>query len=70
LLTLFRPPLSVQRPLSHPTSSHWLLESGAEATAVQTLARLLIVAKTREASGLRRVHRRFQERTDLHEFNL
>jgi hypothetical protein len=37
-------------------------KSGAEVTAVQTLARLLIVTKTREASGLRRVYRRFQVR--------
>jgi hypothetical protein len=34
-------------------------ESGAEATAVQTLARGLGVLELREAFGLRRVHRRF-----------
>jgi hypothetical protein len=34
-------------------------QSGAEATALQTLARLLVVLEFREASGLRRVHRRF-----------
>ena len=34
-------------------------ESGAEATAVQTLTRLPGLTKPREASGLRRVHRRF-----------
>jgi hypothetical protein len=37
-------------------------KGGAEVTAVQTLAQLLIVTKTREASGLRRVYRRFQVR--------
>jgi hypothetical protein len=35
------------------------LKSGAKATAVQTLARLSGSPKFREASGLRRVHRRF-----------
>ena len=34
-------------------------ESGAKATAVQTLSRLPGVCELREASGLRRVHRRF-----------
>jgi hypothetical protein len=34
-------------------------KSGAEATAVQTLARLSSGSQLREASGLRRVHRRF-----------
>jgi hypothetical protein len=34
-------------------------ESGAEATAVQTLSRILDALDPREASGLRRVHRRF-----------
>ena len=41
------------------------LKSGAEVTAASRkagLARLLIVTKTREASGLRRVYRRFQVR--------
>jgi len=33
-------------------------ESGAEAAAVQTLARHLIACKLREAFGLRRVYRR------------
>jgi hypothetical protein len=34
-------------------------QSGAKATAVQALARLLVGFQLREASGLRRVHRRF-----------
>jgi hypothetical protein len=34
-------------------------ESGAKATAVQTLSRMLDTLEPREASGLRRVHRRF-----------
>jgi hypothetical protein len=46
----------IRPPLTFP-------KSGAEVTAVSRiagLARLLIVTKTREASGLRRVYRRFQ----------
>jgi hypothetical protein len=38
------------------------VESGAEATAIQTLARLSNGSSPREASGLRRVHRRFEGR--------
>ena len=34
-------------------------ESGAEATALQTLARLPDITELREASGLRRVYRRY-----------
>ena len=34
-------------------------KSGAKATAVQTLSRMLDALEMREASGLRRVHRRF-----------
>jgi hypothetical protein len=34
-------------------------ESGAKATAVQTLSRVLDALEPRKASGLRRVHRRF-----------
>jgi hypothetical protein len=34
-------------------------ESGAKATAVQTLSRRLDALEPREAFGLRRVHRRF-----------
>jgi uncharacterized protein (DUF433 family) len=44
-------------------------KSGAEVTAVSRnagLARLLIVTKAREASGLRRVYRRFQVRHGSH----
>ena len=41
-------------------TSRWpRAEGGAEATAVQTLPRLPDTRKPREASGLRRVHRRF-----------
>jgi hypothetical protein len=46
-----------------PTNSSTLRESGAKATALQTLSRLPSVHKPREASGLRRVYRRsFPER--------
>ena len=37
----------------------WTPKSGAEATAVQTLARLSVAIAPREASGVRRVYRRF-----------
>ena len=37
-------------------------DSGAEATALQTLVRLPSVSRPREASGVRRVHRRFRPR--------
>ena len=40
-------------------------ESGAKATAVQTLTRLPDVLEPREASGLRRVHRRFSRSAGL-----
>jgi hypothetical protein len=43
-------------------------KSGAEVTvSVQTLMRLFVVTKLREASGLRRVYRRFQVRHRLHD---
>ncbi len=45
------------RPSSPPHEP--VTKSGAEATAVQTLSRLPIVLELREASGVRRVHRRF-----------
>jgi hypothetical protein len=51
----FFPPSSNFR--RHPLSVR--PESGAKATAVQTLARPPGSFKLREASGLRRVHRRF-----------
>lgn len=35
-------------------------KSGAEAAAVQTLARWSVIPRSREAFGLRRVHRRFR----------
>jgi len=41
------------------TSRSARAESGAKATAVQTLSRMLDALELREASGLRRVHRRF-----------
>lgn len=44
---------------------HRAPESGAEATAVQTLRRRPCVREPCEASGLRRVHRRFSDEDDL-----
>jgi hypothetical protein len=44
---------------SSPSRSRTPSYSGAKATAVQTLSRLPNATKPREASGLRRVHRRF-----------
>jgi hypothetical protein len=41
------------------TSRSARAESGAKATAVQTLSRMLGALEPREMSGRRRVHRRF-----------
>jgi hypothetical protein len=52
-----RPWLSRMVLAEHSLSSQG--QSGAKATALQTLARLLVGFRFREASGVRRVHRRF-----------
>jgi len=58
-LGLRRPSAAFACAVCQPTNEVFrLLQSGAEATALQTLARLTSGLKLCEASGVRRVHRR------------